>query len=112
MSIEPSGSTQMVADTDPCTIEESYPPAQSALMSPASSPTRIKTLAPLLKRENVNAILSAAGIESVTVTIKFLAGGVDSKRIRMADGGSLALLLLEDNPDGIAPGAFYDIRPA
>lgn len=111
MSIEPNESMQMAADIAPCAIEESCPPAQSASMSPAPPP-RLRTLAPLLNRENVKAILSAAGIESVTVTIKFSAGGVDSKRIRMADGGSLALLLLEDNPDGIAPGAFYDIRPA
>lgn len=43
--------------------------------------------------------------------VTFEDGSTDSKA-SLAEGGSLALLLLDDNPDQVPPGAFYDIRPA
>lgn len=81
-------------------------------MSPTPSPTRVASLAPLLRRENVKAILGLAGIRSLRVTVEFLDGATDNKTISLATGGSAALLLLDDNPDSIPAGAFYDIRPA
>lgn len=80
-------------------------------MSPTPAPMRVRTLAPLLKRENVNAILGLSGVKSVSVRVTFADGKTDSKTISLVDGGSLALLLLDDNPDNVPSGAFCDIRP-
>jgi hypothetical protein len=75
------------------------------------APMRVKSLAPLLMRENVKAVLGLSAIKSLRVLVEFADGSTDSKSISLATGGSAALLLLDDNPDGIPPGAFYDIRP-
>jgi hypothetical protein len=79
--------------------------------SQGMAPTRVKSLAPLLTRENVKAILGLSAIKSLRVLVEFADGSTDSKSISLAPGGSAALLLMDDNPDGIPSGAFYDIRP-
>ncbi len=65
-----------------------------------------------MTRENVKAILGVGAVRSVSITARFEDGTADTKTIRLAEGGSLALLILEDNPHGLAAGAFYDIRPS
>lgn len=72
---------------------------------------RVRSLAPLLTRENVKAVLGVGEARSVSITVRFGDGATDTKTICLAAGGSLALLILEDNPHGLAAGAFYDIRP-
>ncbi len=135
-----SESTQMAGAIDPCATSASRPPAASPSiaamdqtfpslaptsqpMAPTPSPTppamaptshgalRVRTLAPLLLRDNVKAILGLAGVESVSIRVLFDDGRTDHKTISLAAGGSLALLLLDDNPDDIPAGAFCDIRP-
>jgi hypothetical protein len=117
MSSDSSAGTQMADAIDPCTTSGSCPPRPSTLdptsqsMSPMPS-LRVRTLAPLLNRENVKAILGLSGVKSITVTVRFADDTSDSKAIALAEGGSLAMVLLDDNPDGIPSGAFCDIRPA
>jgi len=72
---------------------------------------RVKSLAPLLRRENVKAILGLSGVKSLRVLVEFVDGRTDNKSIGIASGGSAALLLLDDNPDQVPPGSFCDIRP-
>lgn len=139
MSSDLNENTQMAAATGPCATSASSHPATSNLaptppsMAPMPSPTppspllvgegsgvrsegsgvrlKIRTLAPLLRRENVKAILGLAEIMSVEIRVRFIDGHTDSKHITLAPGGSLAILLLEDNPDNVPGGAFYDISP-
>ena len=68
-------------------------------------------MAPLLLRDNVKVILGLAEISSVKVTVRFQDGSEDDKTLTLAEGGSLAILILEDNPHHLPGGAFYDIRP-
>jgi hypothetical protein len=81
---------------------------------PPTSPTplRVRTLAPLLTRENVLGILGLSNVQSIKVSVKFRDGSADSKIIALAENGSIAMLLLDDNPDSVPGGAFFDIRPA
>ncbi len=125
MSSDTNANTPMAGAIDPCAMSDStrpaaspstpaLPPTPSPTSAPASAPapTRIRTLAPLLRRDNVRAILGLAGADSITIRVRFADGRTDTKTIALADGGSLALLLLDDNPDQIPLGAFCDIRPA
>ena len=125
MSSASRNDTPTARATGPCATSGSTLPAALPSMSPTSpamsptpsptspsvAPTRIRSLAPLLTRDNVKAILGLSEIKSLRVLVEFADGSTDSKSINMAPGGSAALLLLDDNPDGIPSGAFYDIRP-
>jgi len=126
MSADSSENTQTAAAIDPCAISASIRPEASrsgmaptsAEMSPTPSPTsqtmaptRVRSLAPLLMRENVKAILGLSGVKSLRVLVEFVDGRTDNKTIGIAPGGSAALLLLDDNPDQVPAGAFCDIRP-
>lgn len=106
--------------TDPCATSDSPRPAASPsaptppTLAPTPAPTpgvRIRTLAPLMTRENVSAIMAVSSTASITIRVTFDDGRQDSKVIKLAEGGSLALLLLTDNPHAIPGGAFYEIKP-
>jgi len=119
MSEDLKGAIPTERATDPCATSAStrQPACQSEMsptsqtMSPTPSPMRVKSLAPLLMRDNVKAILGLAEIRSLRIQVEFSDGSTDSKSISLAPGGSAALLLIDDNPDRIPPGAFFDIRP-
>lgn len=55
--------------------------------------------------------MGVAEVKTVKITVRFADGREDDKTISIADGGSLAFLILEDNPHHLPAGAFYDIRP-
>lgn len=74
------------------------------------APMRVRSLAPLLRRDNVKAILALSGVKSLRVLVEFEDGHADNKTIGIAHGGSAALLLFDDNPDQVPSGAFCDIR--
>jgi hypothetical protein len=126
MSDDLRDATPMAAATGPCdTSASTHPPASMATLAPtpqamaptppptsqAMAPTRVRSLAPLLMRENVKAIIGLSAIKSLRIQVEFSDGTSDSKSISLATDGSAALILLDDNPDGIPSGAFYDIRP-
>ncbi len=103
----------MANDTVPPNTSESNHPARLGLAPtaapapPSMTPTlRIKSLAPLLLRENVRAVLRVADVRTAVITVTFADGRTDRKTIAVAEGGGLGVIILDDNPDQTPPGAF------
>ncbi len=88
------------------------PPRQGQSGSPAVGdrrPPRLRNLAALLERENVEFVLVLAGAKMAHLEAALSHGGQDSKTFDVGDDGCLVILKLSDNPAGVGDG-FSEVR--
>jgi hypothetical protein len=79
-------------------------------------PPRLRNLAALLRRENVEFVLVVGGVRGLRVSAELADGSTDMKAIAVGDVGGSAegcfvLLRLSDNPLQVGAG-FFELRPA
>ncbi len=74
-------------------------------------PPRLRNLAALLERENVEFVLVLAGAKAVHVEAALAHGGQDNKTFDVGDDGCLVIMKLSDNPAGVGDG-FSEVRLA